>query len=174
AAPERVAVPTNWLMHTWRLAMWNLFATRRRALGKWLLAIFLGLYALIHLLTLLAVAASSSISGRGPSDSGTAKFFTFPTTVAFAGAYSAFLGVLLLATLAGALVGGEYGIGTVRVVLSRGVTRGQMIVAQALALVLLAFGGTAIMLLLGGLLSLTIGPALGGVNEGVPADGWAQ
>src|SRR5262249_4843522 len=174
AAPERVAVPTNWLMHTWRLTMWNLYATRRRALGKWLLAIFLGLYALIHLLTLLAVAASSSISGRGASDSGTGRFFTFPTTMTFAGAYTAYLGVLLLATMAGALVGGEYGSGTVRVVLSRGVTRGQMIVAQALALILLAFGGTAMMLLLGGLVSLTIGPVLGGVNDGIPAGGWAQ
>lgn len=169
-----VAAPGGWLAHTWRLTLWNLFAARRRALSKWLLGIFFGLYALIHLLTLLSVAVSSSVSGRGPSDSGAATFFTFPTTIAFAGAYAGALGVLLLATLAGALVGGEYGTGTVRVVLSRGVARGQMIVAQVLALALLAFGGTAITLLLGGLVSLTIGPAVGGVNEGIPAGGWMQ
>jgi ABC-type transport system involved in multi-copper enzyme maturation permease subunit len=174
ATGDRVTTPSSWLAHTWRLTVWNLFAARRRTLSKWLLAIFFGLYVLIHLLTLLSVAVSSSVSGRVAADSGAVAFFTFPMTIAFAGAYTDTLGVLLLATLAGALVGGEYGSGTVRVVLSRGVGRGQMITAQAFALALLAFGGTAIMLLLGGLVSLIIGPALGGVNEAIPAGGWAQ
>jgi ABC-type transport system involved in multi-copper enzyme maturation permease subunit len=45
-----------------------------------------------------------------------------------------FIGIILIVILAGTIVGGEYGVGTIRVLLTRGPTRTQYLLAKILAL----------------------------------------
>ncbi|WIG58725.1 MAG: hypothetical protein OJF49_001471 [Ktedonobacterales bacterium] len=94
---------------------------------------------------------------------------TFPNSLALAGGYTTFIGLILLTILAGAVVGGEYGTGTIRLWFSRGVGRGQLVAAQVIALVLLALLISAVMLALGALVGVTIGPLLGGTLAALPA-----
>jgi ABC-type transport system involved in multi-copper enzyme maturation permease subunit len=88
--------------------------------------------------------------------------------------YVAFFGVVLCCIVTGSLVGGEYGFNTLRLALSRGIGRGQVIVAQTAALALLAFGTAFGMALLGSLVGITLGPLMGGTPEGVTAGGLGQ
>lgn len=85
----------------------------------------------------------------------------FPGSVQLAGGYTTFLGVILLSILAGAVIGGEFGFGTLRLALSRGMGRAQILTAQAVALALLSLGIGLAMMLLGVLVGVTIGPLLG-------------
>ena len=93
---------------------------------------------------------------------GVAMGMTFPQTLTIVEVLLSLVGVIVLTTLAGALVGGEYGHGTVRVVLSRGVGRAQLIAAQAVALAALSLLAAAVLMLIGLLVGFTLGPALGG------------
>lgn len=176
AAPPTLQEREGWLAHTWRLTTWTLYTMRRRALSKWLLGIFLGFFALAHGFLLLSYAAASSSARLQQSGAATAILspLTFPTSLSLAGGFVGSLGVLCVVILAGAAVGGEYGAGTVRIWLSRGVGRAQMIVAQALALALIALVGTAAMLALSALVGVTLGPALGGNVSGLPDGGIGQ
>jgi ABC-type transport system involved in multi-copper enzyme maturation permease subunit len=99
---------------------------------------------------------------------------TFPGSLGRVGTFTSFLGVLLLCILAGALVGGEYAAGTVRLAISRGVGRGQLVAAQALGLAALALIVAGAMLVLGALSGVVIGPALGGHIPGLPFGGWLE
>jgi ABC-type transport system involved in multi-copper enzyme maturation permease subunit len=99
---------------------------------------------------------------------------TFPQSLALGGGYSSFIGLILVLILAGAVIGGEYGYGTVRVLLSRGVGRSQLITAQAIALAVLALGVTGLMLLLSALVGFTLGPALGGTIPAFPSGGFGE
>ena len=96
---------------------------------------------------------------------------TFPGSLQFAGGYTTFMGVILLAILAGAMIGGEFGQGTIRLALSRGVGRAQALTAQVAALAALALGIGLGMLLLGALIGVTIGPALGATLPALPSGG---
>lgn len=96
---------------------------------------------------------------------------TFPSSVQFAGGYTAFMGVILLAILAGAVIGGEFGFGTVRLALSRGVGRAQLLTAQVVALALLSLGISLVMVLLGIIAGFTIGPLLGATVAALPSGG---
>lgn len=71
------------------------------------------------------------------------------------------LGLVLLVIVAGTIVGGEYGIGTIRVLYTRGPTRTQFLLAKALALLTCALGGTIILSLLGVLLGALLNLVLG-------------
>ncbi|HLY30658.1 MAG TPA: hypothetical protein VKQ36_06495 [Ktedonobacterales bacterium] len=86
----------------------------------------------------------------------------FPGSLEVAATYTSYLGVLLLAILAGALVGGEYGFTVLRLSVSRGVTRAQHFIGQAAAMGIISLIISAGMLLLGALIGVTIGPLLGG------------
>jgi ABC-type transport system involved in multi-copper enzyme maturation permease subunit len=99
---------------------------------------------------------------------------TFPASLGLAGGYISFMGVILLCVLAGSLIGGEYGSGTIRLALSRGVGRGQMVVAQVVALALLALGLALGLLLLGVLAGVIVGPSLGGIIPAIPGGGWVE
>ncbi len=99
---------------------------------------------------------------------------TFPMVLEPAGDYTAFLGVILLCILAGALIGSEYSFGTQRLALSRGVSRAQLLAAQIGALAILALAVAAGMFILGALVGLTIGPLLGGSIPNIPPTGWLE
>lgn len=96
---------------------------------------------------------------------------TFPTDLAVAGGYTAFMGLILLVILAGSLVGGEYGSSTIRLSLARGVGRGQFIAAQVIAIAILALIATGVVLFVGSLIGVTLGPALGGKIPSFPPGG---
>lgn len=96
---------------------------------------------------------------------------TFPTVLSLAGGYTAFMGLVLLVILGGSIVGGEYGSGTIRLSLARGVGRGQLIAAQVVALAILALFTMAVTLVLSSLFGLTVGPAIGGKIPAFPAGG---
>ena len=86
----------------------------------------------------------------------------FPSDLVVAGTYTSYMGVFLICIMAGALVGGEYGYSVLRLSISRGVSRSQHFIAQSAALAILSLAVAAVMLLLGALIGVTIGPALGG------------
>ncbi|HTK07360.1 MAG TPA: ABC transporter permease [Ktedonobacteraceae bacterium] len=71
------------------------------------------------------------------------------------------LGLVLIIILAGTIVGGEYGIGTIRVLYTRGPTRTQFLLAKALSLLTCTVVGVIVLtlagILMGGLLSLILG-----------------
>ncbi len=200
--------PIAWLLDTWRLTRWYLFAAWRRVMSKVLLGILLGLFVLITgfiVLGFVVTQNSSTVArdcqpvpaatqqagdnGNGgqvvceplsaqqqqqirdqQADSIRAPL-TFPGSLQFAGGYTTFMGVILLAILAGAMIGSEFGQGTIRLALSRGVGRAQALTAQVAALAVLALGIGLGMLLLGALIGVTIGPALGATLSALPAGG---
>lgn len=86
---------------------------------------------------------------------------TFPQSVLLAGGYATFMGLIVLSILAGAVIGGEYGFGTIRLILSRGTGRAQLLTAQVAALALLALGISLMMVLLGIAVGFSLGPLLG-------------
>src|ERR1051326_5989749 len=90
------------------------------------------------------------------------KLLTFPTILSPTGGYPGFVGSILLCILAGALIGSEYSFGAERLALSRGLSRAQVLSGQVAMLALVALSLSAGMLLLGTLLGLSVGPALGG------------
>lgn len=96
---------------------------------------------------------------------------TIPGSLAVAGGLTTFIGLILLVILAGAVVGGEYGYGTIRVALGRGVGRGQFIVGQAAALAVLALFTAGLMVALGSLVGATVGPLLGATLPAVGLEG---
>jgi ABC-type transport system involved in multi-copper enzyme maturation permease subunit len=162
----------DWLFLTLRLIRWDLFQVWRRTMTKVLLGILLGLYAIVQGLVLLAYAANANAS-RALAD-GIRSWVTFPLTVTVALEYTGFVGVVLLCLLAGALVGNEYGFGTQALALARGVGRGQALVAQVVALALLAAGTVGGMTLLAVAIGLTAGPALGATLVPLSAAGVLQ
>ncbi|MGO8948506.1 MAG: ABC transporter permease [Ktedonobacterales bacterium] len=87
---------------------------------------------------------------------------TFPYTLSIAGGYLGSIGIILFCIVVAALVGGEYSSGTLRLALSRGTRRGQVITAQLCALAILSMIVAAIVLVLGAVAGLTIGPVIGG------------
>jgi ABC-type transport system involved in multi-copper enzyme maturation permease subunit len=174
----------NWILATWRLTQWNLFAARRRTMSKWLAGILLVGFTGIALLTALSLSVGAQsirdfCGGNNCQDQLNQHFFpvTFPGSVAFSvgfTGYPGYVGLILLVILAGALIGGEYGSSTIRLWLSRGVGRGQMLVSQALALGLIAFGGVAVMTIYGALLGFLLGPALGAQVQPLPSGGFGE
>ncbi len=98
----------------------------------------------------------------------------FPTSLSQGGGLLGFLGVILLCILTGAVIGGEYAYGTLRLALSRGIGRAQMIAAQVATLAILALGTSALTLLLSALVGVTIGPALGAHLSTIPGGGWLE
>lgn len=183
------APSTNWLLQTLRLARWLLYTVRRRAMGKVIFGLLVGglllvvaIQVLVYFIALNAVPQGGSCVGSpdgGPpvcqpltpdeihaaqqaAAKGVAMGLTFPQTLTVVEVLVSLIGVIVLTTLAGALVGGEYGHGTVRVQLSRGVGRAQLIAAEALALAALSLIAAGVLMVIGMLVGFTLGPALGG------------
>jgi len=158
------AIPASslgWLAETWRLTRWQLFLARRRLMSKILLILLVAFYAIVvGFVTLIYFVIKNSSSG--PSDiTVVSNFITFPTSLGLAGIYTRIVGVLLLCVLVGALTGSEYGFGTLRLILPRGTSRVQLLVAQISAIAILSLATAGFMLLLASLVGLILGPIVG-------------
>lgn len=171
AAPEVVPAPSvtgDWLIQTVRLVRWNLFQAWRRMLTKVLFWVMLGVYVLYIIGLILLVAATQA---QGPDLSPVGELLrpllTFPQSIATGTGYITFMGVVVVSIVVGAVVGGEYGHSTQRLALSRGVGRGQALVAQVVTAAVLALGIVAGIMLLSVLIGITAGPALGGQPGGM-------
>lgn len=151
-APAAGPVPAprpqgGWFTQTARLTVWELFlAWRRRAMVITLAALSLAGYLLVNLVIWISWLATSQYPDQQRAVEQT---LTFPLAVGVASQYFTGVGTLALIVLAGALVGSEYSYGTHRLSLARGVGRGQLIAAQVIAIALLAFIASAIILALG-------------------------
>ncbi len=147
----------GWATQMARLVGWELFlAWRRRGMVITLSALLLAGYALVELFVWLAWVNTSQAGGE---QSQIAKLLVFPGAISLSGQYFNELGTLLLIVLAGALVGSEYSYGTHRLSLARGVGRGQLLMAQVIALAILALVASGATLLLG-----TVSGGFGGLG----------
>ncbi|HEX6817631.1 MAG TPA: ABC transporter permease subunit [Ktedonobacterales bacterium] len=156
---------------TLRLGLWNLFLAWRRTMSKVLLGVLLGAYALLVLgLLLLYVIAASNNSDVAPLRAP----LTFPDSLMLTGGLVRYLAPLLAAILAGALIGGEYAFGTYRLSLARGNSRAQVLGGQVLALAFIALITSGLMLVIGLLVGVTLGPLLGSDLVIPYPDGWLQ
>ncbi len=165
------------ITHTLRLVRWDLFQTWRRVMAKVLLGILLGIFLVIVAGVLLAYGAASGSAASSGNTTGAdviRNLITFPLSTGLAVQYTTFMGVVLLSIMAGVLVGGEFGFGTQRLALTRGVGRGQALASKILTLAALAAATVAGMLLLGTLIGITLGPALGGTPDRLSFAGFAQ
>jgi len=166
----------------------NLYLARRRIMSKVLLGILLGLFALIvgfYTLAYVSVQSTPTQTDCPPRDQGGCftpevqaraldgirSLFTFPTSLGFIGGYTTFVGVIVICVMAGTVVGSEYGFGTHRLSLSRGLSRAQVLGGQVLAAAALSLITVAFMLGVGALLGVTLGPALGATVQGVSGEG---
>jgi ABC-type transport system involved in multi-copper enzyme maturation permease subunit len=163
----------DWLTLTVRMTRWDLLQMWRRVMAKVLLGVLLGIFLLVIGGLLLGFAAAGG-SGASTSAAEISSVLTFPRSTALAVEYTAFMGVVLICIIAGALVGGEYAFGTQRLALSRGIGRGQALLAQVAALVIVAAAAVTGMMVLGALIGVTLGPALGGSPDGLSGAGVAQ
>lgn len=179
----------TWLTEVLRLTRWELFLAWRRVMAKVLLGILLGVFVIV--LSFVMIGYISVASQPDPATymrcppqaqgcvdpnpaeieairqqqqqevNGIRDLLTFPTSLNLTGNYVRVMGLIVLAVLAGTLIGSEYGFGTQRLVFARGVSRGQMLTAQVLALAVLSLVTAGLMLLVGMLVGLILGPALG-------------
>ena len=165
-APDVVPAPSvtgDWLTQTARLVRWNLFQAWRRTLTKVLFWVMLGIFALYIIgLSLLVAVTQTQGPDLSPVSELLRPLLTFPQSIATATGYITFMGVVVLSIVVGAVVGGEYGNSTQRLALSRGVGRGQALVAQVVTAALLALSVVAGIMVLGILVGIIAGPALGG------------
>lgn len=90
------------------------------------------------------------------------RSLTFPYSLSIAGGYLGSMGIILFCIMAAALVGSEYSSGTLRLTLSRGTRRGQLIAAQVSALAILSLAVAGLILVLAAIVGATIGPLIGG------------
>jgi ABC-type transport system involved in multi-copper enzyme maturation permease subunit len=119
----------------------ELYKIRRRAMSKILLLIgvvmVVAAFSVIALPLLFVNQCTSSVRGGPsgcPSPEQLAEPLHLPLSLIGAVGVTDFIGIILIAILAGAVVGGEYGVGTIRVLLTRGPTRTQYLLAKILAL----------------------------------------
>jgi ABC-type transport system involved in multi-copper enzyme maturation permease subunit len=179
----------------WTLTRVNLYLAWRRAMSKVLLLILLGLFGLI--IGLIVIAYNAEVGAplsafsecpRGATNcpqisdaqleqvkeqrlAAIRETVTFPSSLGLVGGYTGFVGALLIAILAGTLIGSEYGLGTLRLSLTRGLGRVQVLAGQVIAIAALALVASVGMLLVGVLVGVTIGPAIGGTIPNVTAEG---
>jgi len=78
-------------------------------------------------------------------------------------------GLVLIIILAGTIVGGEYSVGTVRLMLTRGPTRTQFLLAKVGALAICVFAGTLGLILFGGIIGAIFNALVGGEYSGYAA-----
>jgi hypothetical protein len=123
---------------------------------------------------LAIVYAATRSGGDGGTITLMLGLLTFPRSIAIAQGYATFMAVMLICIIVGAVVGGEYGFSTQRLALSRGVGRGQFVIAQVVATAVLALGATGAIFVLAGLEGLTVGPAFGGRPEALTLAGIVQ
>lgn len=160
---------SQWLRQVWQLVVWNLFLLCRRLQSRILLAIFLLGYLLCQIFLVLSHIL---LSGSVPRAQDPAQVLAFPGSLQFNYGYLSLLAPLLVCILAGTLVGSEYGYGMHRQLLTRGLTRMQVITAQLLALALVALGLVALTILLALLVGFSLGPLFGFAARPLSLSAW--
>ena len=141
----------------------ELYKIRRRAMSKVLLIIGIVIIALAFSFIALTVFLAQSSQTR-PSTAELSAFTAplhLPASLITTGKIIEYVGLVLMVILAGTIVGGEYGVGTIRVLLTRGPTRTQHLLAKILAILIYIARTTIILLaigiIVGALYSLWIG-----------------
>jgi ABC-type transport system involved in multi-copper enzyme maturation permease subunit len=141
-----------------RLIGVELYKIRRRMLSKVLASIAIvaaiGIFLLDFLLALLFSSGSSQLA------SAIAEQLRFPLSLGVAVQTALTVGQILIITLAGIIVGEEYGVGTVRLMFTRGPTRIQFLLAKIGALIICNVIGVLGMILLGLLTGQIVTPFL--------------
>jgi ABC-type transport system involved in multi-copper enzyme maturation permease subunit len=141
-----------------RLIGVELYKIRRRMLSKVLASIALvaaiGIFLLYFLLALLFSSGSSQVAND------IAEQLRFPLSLGVAVQTALTVGQILIITLAGIIVGEEYGVGTVRLMFTRGPTRIQFLLAKIGALITCNVIGVLGMILLGLLTGQIVTPFL--------------
>src|SRR5579871_5162978 len=174
------SVTDGWLGHTWRLVRWNLRLARRRLMSKILLGILLAGLLLVLGVLLLVVNTVSSISSAefsancpspvATSSTGDGSGTNAPCTPASTqnaqqqaqSAKNSDLQLLSFPTILAPVGGYTSFMGTILL----------CILVGTLAILALAVAG--FMLLLGALIGLALGPALGASLPSLPASGLLQ
>jgi|GEM_PF-346257 ABC-type transport system involved in multi-copper enzyme maturation permease subunit len=87
---------------------------------------------------------------------------TFPMALSLGGGFLGSMGIILFCIMTAGLAGGEYSTGTLRLTLSRGTQRGQVIAAQIMALAILSLIVSAFILVLMAIIGAIVGPIIGG------------
>lgn len=148
-----------------RLLSAEILKLRRRWASYVVLLVLLVLMALIYGLV--------GLSARGRTGFGEETFFTFPAAYAAINSFVFGLGSLLAVTYAAAIAGADWNWGVLRVVVARGESRVNYVLAKAL--------GVAIFLLIGTLIAYAVGIALtllaaglAGADTGSPLRGDAS
>ena len=145
-----------------RLIAAELLSLRKRAATYVVLAVLLVLMALVYLLA--GLAASSQ-----PGSAGTATF-AFPGAYGVIGLFVFGLGSLLSVAYAAAVAGGDWSWGIPRVVLSRGESRVNYVLAKAAAVgIALAVG--VLVAYAAGIALTYVGAAISGSSVGNPLSG---
>src|SRR5579884_805618 len=130
----------------------NLFLARRRTMTLILLGILLLLFAVeVGFASLIYNSLQNAAQGTGAGPTSPRErasldvalklyggFLTFPTSLGLAGGFTGFIGALLFAILAGTIVGSEYGYGTLRMPLARGLARGTIVAGQVMGLAVMS------------------------------------
>ena len=141
-----------------RLTGMELYKIRCRTMSKVLAIIsilsVLLLFLVVLLVTLVVVQKSGQIN---PSP------LLPPLSLYLASQVVLILGEVLIIILVGTLVGGEYGVGTIRLLLTRGPKRSQFLLAKVAAALVCCAVGTIVMIALGVVLGLVFN-----LTTGVP------
>jgi ABC-type transport system involved in multi-copper enzyme maturation permease subunit len=132
-----------------RLTGMELYKIRCRTMSKVLAIISILSILLFSLVVLLVTLVIVQKDGQiNPSP------LLPPLSLYLASQVVLILGEVLIVILVGTLVGGEYGVGTIRLLLTRGPTRAQFLLAKAAAALVCCALGTVVMIALGVLLGL--------------------
>lgn len=144
-----------------RLIAAELLSLRKRAATYVVLAVLLVLMALVYLL--------AGLASTGPGSAGEATF-AFPGAYTLIGLFVFNLGILLAVAYAAAVAGGDWSWGIPRLVLSRGESRVNYVLAKAAAVGIALAVGVLIAYAAG--IALTyVGAAISGSNVGNPLSG---
>lgn len=165
-----LAAPSPWPLHLARLTRWEMALLWRRRLTLVLGILFVVGYLAVLAVLLLVNHAASQQTGDA---NGMGTILGLPGSLVPAAIYASRVLPLLFCILAGAFIGGEYAFGTLRLVLMRGTTRLQLVLAQAAALAIYALLAVAVILVLGLIAGGVLGAMLGispASWDGVPGE----
>jgi ABC-type transport system involved in multi-copper enzyme maturation permease subunit len=198
ASVSAVPAPAGiWITEVLRLTRWELYLAWRRVMAKVLIILLVVFYAIsIGFLCFVTAQIINQpvVTGQCPPEAVGCQepsqqeleqeraaqiapltdLLTFPTSLNFAASFTRVVGLILICILAGTLVGSEYGYSTQRLAFSRGTSRLQILVAQTLALAVIAMIVAGGMLALGALVGVIAGPAFGVAISAPSFGGWME
>lgn len=130
-----------------RLTGMELYKLRRRAMATVLGAISILAVIIAYLLIALLVAIFMSSTATQEEVDSISTLLRLPISLYVAELIVATLGQVLIVILVGAIVGGEYGVGTIRLLYTRGPARSQFLFSKI---------GAAIFCIIAGVLGMTL------------------